>query len=66
MGISKKLGIHCGKQAGSVCNRLTRNRNNPKRLEMIKFENAEKNIDSLSFEDFYKLIVNDKVLIGNW
>ena len=66
MGISKKLGIHCGKQAGSVCNRLTRNKNNPKKLDMIKFENAEKNIDSLSFEDFYKLIVNDKVLIGNW
>ena len=66
MGISKKLGIHCGKRAGSVCNRLTRNKNNKNRLDLIKFEGAEKNIDAMDFKTFYTSIKNDKVLIGNW
>ncbi len=66
MGINQKLGIHCGKVAGSVCNRLTRTKNNPKRLEMIKFEEAEKNIDSKDFKTFYDSIINDQQLIRNW
>jgi len=66
MGLNQKLGIHCGKRAGSVCNRLTRTRNNPDRLNMIKFEKAEKNIDSVDFKTFYDSIINDKILIGNW
>jgi hypothetical protein len=33
---------------------------------MIKFEEAEKNIDSKDFKTFYDSIINDKALIGNW
>jgi len=66
MGINQKLGIHCGKVAGSVCNRLTRTKNAAEKLVVIKFEKAEKNIDSQDFKTFYDLILNDKELIGNW
>ena len=66
MGLNQKLGIHCGKKAGSVCNRLTRTKNNPERLNMIKFEKADKLIDSLSFKEFYDSIINDNSLIKDW
>jgi len=66
MGINKKLGIHCGMRAGSICNRLTRNKNSKDKLELIKFKGAEKKIDSVDFTTFYNSIVNDKTLIGNW
>jgi hypothetical protein len=66
MGLNEKLGIHCGKQAGSVCNRLTRNRGKSDRFEMIKFEDAEENISKLTFEEFYKIIHDDKALLGDW
>jgi len=66
MGINQKLGIHCGMRAGSVCNKLTRNRNNKNKLNLIKFEGADKNIDSMDFKTFYDSIKNDKALIGNW
>jgi hypothetical protein len=36
MGVNKKLGIHCGKQAGSVCNKLTRNSNRKDKLRSYK------------------------------
>lgn len=66
MGLQDKLGIHCGRQAGSVCNRLTRSRGRKDRLDLIKFEGAEKNINSMTFEEFFKLIYNDKKLLGDW
>jgi len=66
MGINQKLGVHCGKVAGSVCNRLTRNKNVKNKLDLIKFEEAEKNIDSKDFKTFYDTIINDAALIGNW
>lgn len=65
MGLNQKLGIHCGKQAGSVCNVLTRNRGKDK-AQKIKFESAEEELSALSFEEFFKKIENDKVLIGDW
>jgi len=65
MGINQKLGIHCGKNAGSVCNVLTRNKGKDK-LEKIKFENAEENLSKIPFDEFYTMIENDKQLIGDW
>lgn len=65
MGLNQKLGIHCGKQAGSVCNVLTRNKGKDKRNK-IKFENAEERIANVTFDEFYKLIENNKALIGDW
>jgi len=68
MGLSTKLGIHCGKMCGSVCNRLTRNRSmkEPQRLELIKFEDAEERLEKLSFDDFFKLIYTDESLKADW
>jgi hypothetical protein len=59
--LHEKLGIHCGRVAGSVCNKLTSNKN-----ANINFEAAEKEIDNTDFDTFYEKIVNDKYLIGNW
>jgi len=59
--LQEKLGIHCGKLAGSVCNRLARNVDAD-----IKFEGAEKEIDNMNFDTFYNKIINDKYLTGNW
>ena len=66
MGLREKLGIHCGRKAGSVCNRLTRNQRNPKKKEMIKFPEQEENLSSVSFEDFFNTIINDKDLLSDW
>jgi len=66
MGLKEKLGVHCGKYAGSVCNRLTRNKNNPEKEKMIIFEEQENAIDSVDFNTFYKNIINDTALLKDW
>jgi len=66
MGLKEKLGVHCGKLAGSVCNKLSRNRGKANKSELIKFEQAEEKISNMTFEEFYKLIFNDKILIKDW
>jgi len=66
MGLDQKLGIHCGKQAGSVCNRLTRSKNPAEKLDQIKFVEAEKNIEQYDFDTFYNSIVNNQALLGDW
>ena len=66
MGLNQKLGIHCGKRAGSVCNKLTGSRNKKNRLDLIKFEGPDRNIDSMDFATFYRSIFNDQALIRNW
>ena len=68
LALHQKLGIHCGKISGSVCNRLTRSKGKSEemKLELIKFEKAEERIDNLEFNEFYKLIYSDKELISNW
>jgi len=66
LGLKTKLGIHCGKYAGSVCNRLTAHRNAPNKLDLIKFEDAESKIESMDFDTFYKTIITDKGLNEDW
>jgi len=68
LALSHKLGIHCGKMSGSVCNILTRSRskNDNQKLDLIKFENAENRIDKLKFDEFFKSIYNDKALLADW
>lgn len=66
LGLDHKLGIHCGKSSGSVCNTLTRNIKNSNKNELIKFEQTEKEISDMSFEDFYTKIENDQSLIRDW
>lgn len=68
LGLREKLGIHCGKFSGSVCNRLTssKGRDNIDRENLINFKQAEKNISSMNFDTFYNSIVNDKKLLSDW
>lgn len=67
MGINKKLGIHCGKQAGSVCNKLTRGpKKKDEKLELIKFPKAEEMISKVDFKAFYEAISNNKSLMNDW
>lgn len=70
LGLDSKLVIHTGSLAGSVCNTLTRNKRPQKHSEntneLIKFENAEKEIDSMTFDQFYQKIINNKEMINNW
>jgi len=66
MGLNQNLGIHCGKWAGSVCNRLTRNKGNKDKEQKILFEDQEKRIDNLNFDEFYKEIINDRSLCKDW
>jgi hypothetical protein len=33
---------------------------------MIKFEEAEKKIDAMTFEEFYQMIINDKDVANAW
>jgi len=65
VGLKVKLGIHTGRLTGSICNVLSRNRR-PDREKMITFDEAEKWIDEMSFEDFYKMIENNKTLVNDW
>ena len=65
MGLNQKLGIHCGKQAGSVCNKLTRSRGKNKK-DLIKFEHAEEKISKMNFDEFYESIIEDKFLLEDW
>lgn len=68
MGLKPKLAIHVGRRAGSVCNRLTRNRRmgQKEKLELIKFPGNESKIDSISFEDFYNECINDPRIVREW
>lgn len=68
LGLATKLGVHCGKIAGSVCNRLSKNRGKSKEQKhaVIQFDRQETEIDKMSFEDFYKNIVGNEELIKDW
>lgn len=67
LGVRPKFAIHCGPVAGSVCNRLTRNSRNKDKLKMICFEDQEKNLGSMSFDEFWKWIwEKQKKLIEGW
>jgi len=61
LGLSTKLGIHCGRMAGSVCNALTKNRH-----EDVSFQKQDTDIDKMKFDDFYKYIAHKKELHNDW
>ena len=64
MGLNKKLGIHCGRLAGSICNVL--NRQKTKDLNKICFKGGDNNIRSMNFDEFYNKIQLDKKLVADW
>lgn len=66
MGLHKKLCIHCGKLAGSMCNTLSNG--GVKNLERQKemFLKSESTIDAMGFEEFMNSILYDKNLELDW
>lgn len=66
MGINQKLGIHCGRLCGSICNTLTRQRCTDKALEHIKFSESDENIKKMDFDTFYQKILDETGLIKDW
>jgi len=66
LGINEKLGIHCGFVAGSVCNVLNRSKGVKNVSELIKFEKQEEKIERMSFEEFFKSIVDNVQCLANW
>jgi hypothetical protein len=66
LGLRKKLAIHCGKYAGSVCNTLNKYKDLHDPEVKERFDEGERYIDSLSFEEFYKKIYNDPSITKDW
>jgi len=66
MGLKVKLGYHVGALVGSVCNRLTRNKNDPNAKEKIKFEEQEKTIGGMTFDQFYEKITHNTKIVRGW
>jgi len=68
LGLKTKLGIHCGLVAGSVCNVLSQKGEISKNSkdEIIKFNEQDNYIDSLSFEEFYNIITSDRKFENDW
>lgn len=66
MGLKKKLCIHCGKLAGSLCNTLKNGGVDNLEKSRPIFDKAEKRIENMDFDEFMKLIENDKVLARDW
>ena len=64
MGVKPRLAYHVGPFSGSVCNRLTKMRNDPNARDKIKFENQENKISGMTFEEFYKRITTDAKFRG--
>ena len=65
VGLKTKLAVHCGKLAESLCNNLTKIKNKSV-MEKIKFKEADKRIESLSYDEFIAEITNDKYLMNDW
>jgi len=62
LGLDTTIGIHTGKYAGSICNVLSKTKDE----RTIDFRRQEEEIDKLSFDEFYLRIVNDKELVKDW
>jgi len=66
LGVDKKLGVHCGKLAGSICNILTNKKHSKNKEEVIKFKEAEEKLEKLSFDEFFEVIKEDNRLVKDW
>lgn len=68
LGMKPKLAIHVGRFCGSVCNRLTRGANLPKKqkLDNIKFDEQEKKIDAQTFDEFFDSCMKNERLLREW
>jgi len=66
LGLDKRMIIHTG--FDSICNTLTRNKNlSREELEkVIKFEETENYINSMTFDEFFNKIKDDSMYLNNW
>jgi hypothetical protein len=63
LGVEEKLAYHAGGRiSGSVCNSLTNIRDEKLALEKISFKESEKELDSMTFDAFYKKLQESKDL----
>ena len=65
IALNTKIGIHCGKVAGSICNPLSKMNSNEV-LEKIKWSKADKEIEAMSYDNFINMIMKDKYLANDW
>jgi len=63
LGTTNRICIHAGGLAGSLCNTLTKNRQNKDKEELIKFEQQEEKINNMTFDEFYNSILNNQDLL---
>lgn len=64
LGLDVPLALHAASvSGGSICNKLTRNKNVKNIEELIKFEESEKYINSLTFDQFFNSIKDNKEML---
>ena len=56
ISLKTDMAIHTGPVAGSICNRLERNKNVKNKLDTIKYEESEEKIESMDFDSFLIMI----------
>jgi hypothetical protein len=63
VGLKENLFTHCGGIAGSICNRLSKNNtlNPEEKIKLISFEDQERDIDSMEFDEFYERIKKTEI-----
>lgn len=61
LGLEYPLAIHTGSMCGSVCNTLTKSKNKD-----ISFKDQEKEIENMSFDEFYQLVTKNKKMKFDW
>lgn len=66
LGLKKKLCVHCGKLAGSVCNTLSKGGTENLTKSIKKFRHYDNRIESMEFDEFMKLIEGNLDLIKDW
>lgn len=62
LGLDYTLAIHTGSSCGSVCNTLTKHKNNAD----ISFKEQEKRLSELSFDEFYNQVIQNKKMKKDW
>jgi len=66
LGLRTKLAYHCGYYVGSVCNVLTKVKDDKIAKQKIKFDSAEEEINKMSFVEFYSMVEKKKDLIKDY
>lgn len=66
IGGDPPLCIHCGGLSGSICNELVKTKKNIDKNEAISFKSAEEKIENIKFDEFIKVITEEKRLRNDW